>query len=105
MRPSLSWGAIALSGAGNDYRQAWEITKQQVGDVRGQFVDDMVRTTMRRFVRDEWGRIVQLGNVLMSAPGQELTYEECLTVLGHERDIVSVLISMRSQSPRPKSVN
>jgi hypothetical protein len=103
MRPSMPWNLIFWNGARNDYKQAWEIA-EQLPD-KGRFVDDMLRTTMLRFVRNEWDRIVKLGNALLSAPGQTLTYEECLTVLGYEPNIASWLASRMSQSPRPESVN
>ena len=103
MRPSMPWNLIFWNGTRNDYKQAWEIA-EQLPD-KGRFVDDMLRTTMLRFVRNEWDRIVKLGNALMSAPDLKLSYGECLTALGHEPDIVSVLTSMRSQALTAESVN
>ena len=82
MHPSLSWGAIALNGASHDFEQAWEITKRELGAMGGRFVDDIVRTTMRQFVRNEWDRIVKLRERPDVCSNRTLSYEECLIVLG-----------------------
>lgn len=82
MHPGHSWLAIALSGATGDFRQAGAIAERAVGKAYSEeLVDDVTRTALT-FVRNEWDRIVKLGDALLASEGQFMKYDDCRVALG-----------------------
>ncbi len=51
----------------------------------GLYIDKAMKTTVRRFVTEEWRNIVALGDRLLASPNGRLSHRQCMRILGKPR--------------------